>query len=330
MISLFKKNDFSTLLLLLPFTVALRCYSLLYPTGYVPNDKAGVLSKWLFGALESMPLTQSIIAIGLVYIQAVYINFEINKNKLLLVPSGLPSAFYALFASFFVGLQGLSPELLGMTFVLLACFSAYRVYKRNDGTTPIINSAIYLAIATLFYPPYAVLIVALFVEISILRSFSLREKFQYIFTLLGIYWIIGAFLFYCDTLSLNSLISHFVLFGSIHLLKPVSIAESWPLIVIALGVFITLANYYNVMKKKGMESRKKIDFFYWVMLVSFLNLLLFDNIETPFLLLLAFPLAVLTSMMFDKIKNKYQAELIALVLLLLAFWCQYQDIIPGL
>lgn len=329
-ISLFKKNDITALLLLVPYAIIVRLYSLMHPVAYAVSDDGGVLSRLFFGMLGDSPLTQSILGIVLVILQGALINFQINNNRLLTMQSGFAGALYVLFASFFLGQQGLSPALIAMTFVLLACFSAYGVYKTKDATAPIVNTSIYLAIATLFYPPYSLLIIALFIQIAVLRSFGYKERLQYIFTLLSVFWIVGALLFYLGWFDPSAVFAAWGLAGSLPMLWSGEMDKLIPLVITTVGVAFALTNYYNFMKKKGIEARRKINFFFWVLLIAFLSVFLFRNLDASFFYLVAFPLSILASMSFTKQKNNYRNELIHIIILILAFWCQYQFDIPGL
>lgn len=324
MIFIFRKNDVANILFLLPYLVLMRMYSLLYPAAYELPEQSGIVSEWIFGALANYPLWQSIIAIVLIFLQAILINIETNNNRLFIMQNAVPGLLYCLFASFFVGLQGLSPALIAMTFVLLASFDAFRVYKKNQATSNIFNAGIFLAIASIIYPPCLLLIFALFIEIGILRSFTIRERLQYLAGLISIYWLLGVVLYYFGWFS-SDFIPSFEFLGSIDLFWPLSLTRSWPLIFIALAVIVTLGNHYNYMKKKGIEARKKIDFFYWIMLFSLAPILLFSNVNMTHLLFLAMPLSVLASMNLASQKSVNKAELIHIGLVLAVFLSLYSD-----
>lgn len=324
MIYIFRKNDIANILFLLPYLVLLRLYSFLYPTAYDLQEHSGIVSEWIFNALAHQAMLQSIIALLLIYAQAILINIETNNNRLFLMQNSVPGLLYGLFASFFVAQQGLSPALIAMTFVLLATFDVFRVYKKNQATSNIFNAGIFLAIAAIIYPPCILLVIALFIEIGILRSFTIRERLQYISGLVAIYWIVGVFLFYFGWLNSNFLPA-LSFGGSISSFWPFSVARSWPLVLILFAVVVALANHYNYMKKKGIESRKKIDFFYWAMLFSFVPILIFAKIDLTHMIYLAMPLAILTSMNLTSQKSVNKAELIHIGLLLAVFLSLYSD-----
>lgn len=322
MIELFRKNDISSMILLLPFTVVMRLYSLIYPTSYQPLEHTGYFSEWFFNHFIDYPIFQAIIAIVLIYFQAVLINISTNNNKIFYNQNGIPGYLYILFTSMFVGQQTLSPAIIAMTFVLFASLSVFNVYKKNEATKPIFNAAIYLTIATVIYPPCLFLLLAHFIEIFVLRSMSIKEILQFAFGIGVLYWIIGSALFYFGHLS-SDMFFNLDFFGSSSLLIPKSINESWPLALIIISVVTVLSSQYGYMKKKGIESRKKIDFYFWVMLFSFFTLFFYASIDFSILVFLALPLAILISMNLIDQKNIYRTELINLLLLSTAFLSLY-------
>lgn len=324
MIQFFRKNDLSNFIFLLPYIGLLRFYSLKYPIAYQPDEHSGLISEWIFTYLASFPLTQSILAIILIYVQAILINIETNNNRLFLMQNGIPGMLYAFFSSFFIAQQGLSPALISMTFVLLASFDAFRVYKKNTATTNIFNTGLLLGIATLIYPPCILLIIALFIEIGVLRSFSIKERLQYLSGLIAVYWIIGAICYFFRADIFHNF-SAFTIFGSVNILVPKGLKESWPLIAIYLTLMIVLASHYNFMKKKGIESRKKIDYFFWFLLFSLLPIFLFEDIDESHVFYLAVPFAVLFSMSLANQKNNARSELIHVIMLLAIFLSLYGE-----
>ena len=322
MIELFRKNDISSMILLLPFTVVMRLYSLIYPTSYLPLKHTGYFSEWFFNYFIEYPISQAVLAIVLIYFQAVLINISTNNNKIFYSQNGIPGYLYILFTGMFVGQQTLSPAIIAMTFVLFASLSVFNVYKKNEATKPIFNASIYLTIATLIYPPCVFLLLAHFIELFVLRSMSIKEILQFAFGIAIFFWIIGAALFYFGNLS-SDMFFNWDLFGSSSLLIPKSINESWPLAIITISIVTVLSSQYGYMKKKGIESRKKIDFYFWVMLFTLFTLFFYASIDFSILVFLALPLSILISMNLADQKNLYRTELINLLLLSTAFLSLY-------
>lgn len=240
------------------------------------------------------------------------INQIVNKHRIYRRPSALAGMTYILIVSCFKEIQVLTPALIAMTFLILTTFSIFNTYKQANAVRSIANSAFNAALATVIYPPYSLMIIALMLGLGMLRSFDFREKLQFIISWLVGFWILGSFLFFFDLLDW-SFWNHMGLIGSLTEIFHNDLRTYISLGGIALLLFIVLFNYYNYKKKKEIEIRKKIDFFYWMLLLGFVSLLLYKNLDTQHLIFISMPIAVFLSMSWMMIKQSIWAELIHLV-----------------
>lgn len=326
MIELFKRNDFANALLLMPYAIVIRLFSIINPQAYALREADGILNEQIFNHLVPSALGQSIVAIFLVFIQANLINLTVNRSKLLDFQSALPGLFYVVLTGFITPFQQLSPALIGMTFLIFAISSVFEVYKKNQVTGFILNAALFCSIATLFYVPYFLAAVALFIEIGVLRSFKLVERFQFIIGLLVLYWIAGSIFFYFEIESAFSFYP--IIFGG-NLDLSASLNTESIIILIGSSILImwSLLNYYNYMKKKGIGVRKKIDFFYWFMIFSLVGLFFIGKLDIQFLWIMCLPICLFIGMNFLKMKNRSFAELLHLSFLLTLFFVQFGNLL---
>ena len=315
MIELFKKNDITNALLLIPYLLVLRLYSLVHPTAYEIGDHDSFLTKLVFESLIPSAMIQAIVALILVIVQANLVNFLVNRSRILSSQSALPGMFYALFTSVFIGFQQLTPALIGMIFLILAAISVFRVYKKNTATENIFNAAVYISVASFFYAPFAIAAVALFIEITILKSFKLKERLQFLCGLLILYWISGSAMFYLYC-SFQFGFGNLQLAGSLNSLLSFNTFSIIALSAVGFFILIGVLNYYNYMKKKSIGVRKKIDFFYWLLASSALCVFLFAGLDVQLFLFVILPISVFMAMSFLQIRNASLAELLHVFLVL--------------
>jgi len=312
-ISIFKKNDVLNILLLLPYAILLRIYSLARPQAYVPTEADSVLSTWIFNAIP-YPLLQSIIAILLVFGQAITINVLINNHRLYKYPNTLAGMIYILLVSCIPQLQVLSPALIGATFIIISTFHLFNTYKLNAATTQIFNAALTACLAAFIYPPYALLIIAIFIGLSTMRNFSLIERLQFLIGYVSIVWIITALYFYLNQLSTD--VFRFLNFPGVFKNFSYQLsAENISALGYVLLVVISLLNYYNYVKKKGIDARKKISFFYWVMVCALCAIFFYAGLDLQHFIYIAIPLAFFLSMSILLVKYVFVLEVIHLCLL---------------
>lgn len=306
MISIFKKNDVLNIILLLPYAVLLRLHSIIYPKTYTITEADSYLSAWLLSLIEQ-PLIQGTIAIVLVFGQAIAINVLINNHRLYRAPSALAGMIYILLVSCIPQLQYLSPALIGATFIIISIYHVFSTYKLNAATLHIFNAALTSCLAAFIYPPYFIFIIGIFIGFATMRNFKFLERLQFLIGYITVVWILSAFFFFIGKLD-NHLYNFIGFPGAIF---DFSLLLSQENLILSGYIFLTLlvlVSYYNYVKKKGIDVRKKIAFFYWMMVCSLLPIFFFYGIGFHHFIFLAIPLSFFLSMSLLLIKNTFLVE----------------------
>ncbi len=313
MLSLFRQNLFFNSLLLLPYTIIIRIHSLIHPESYLSTEIEGWFNFTLFSWLKNVPLLQSIVAILLIFLQAVTINYIVNRHRLSLRPNLFPGVFYILLVSISKESLYLNPVLFANIFFLLAVVNLFKTYRIAHVSTSIFNSAFFIAIASLFYLPALLYLLPCFIALFMLRSFRVKERLQYILgAVTAIYLAFCAFFFYGLHTSFQSYFSKNLTLPSV---SDIYLQALIPLGLIALALIVVTVNYYSLRKKKSIQSQRKIDILYWFLLFSPLMLLLWHRIDSFGLLLVSMPLSILIGMILFRMKNQVVAELIHFIAL---------------
>lgn len=320
MISIFKKNDVINYFLLLPYIVLIRVHSVLYPVEYQVKVGDSFFAKWIFNFIENQAMMQSLTAIVLIYIQAALINILCINNRLHALPSALSGMIYALFASVHPDMLSLSPCLIGVTFLVLATFSVFEVYKKVEASAHIFNAAISLALAGIMYYPFVIATVPVLIGLGMLRNFNFRERMQFIFAILSIIWITWTFLFVFTEMNFSikgvfGFVNHFsnssetlIIFG-----------------VVLVILILCISNYYNLLKKKVIESRKKIDYLFLLAFISIGSYFIFQGLGADHFIFLAYPLAILFSMVVLLSRNVAVLEMVHFFVLIAIFFTHFGD-----
>lgn len=323
MLEIFRKNLFINSVLLLPYIIIVRLGTLINPIGYTLKEESNVLQKIVFYNITD-PLVQNIIACILIFVQALLINYIFIKHRLSREITLFAGLFYVLFVSIIAENAFLSTILVANTFLILAFKNVLETYKVPQAAAHIFNTGFMIGVASLYYSPYfAYLIFGIFALLQ-LRSFKLLEKMQFFIGVGVPYFLLFAYRYWID-----------VPFVDVDFLK--EIFFRWPsissdeLIVFYVAVFLLLAgvvvsimNYGNFTAKKTIQTQKKIDLVYWLLIFSLISFLIFSSVRATHLLSLAFPLALLIGISVSDTKNRMFYELLHLVLLCLVFISQFK------
>ena len=312
--------------MLVPYIILLRSYSFINPVKYEIQERDGLINDWIFNSLLNSPNSQSIAAAILIFLQALMITHLINRHKLNNVPASLVGLFYVVVVSSLKEFQQLSPQLIGLTFLIPVGYSVFSVYRRLNATNLIFNSSLLIAIASFIYMPYITAAIGVFIEIFVLRGFKLKERLAFLGGLVVLYWILGSFLFYFQSTQFASLYK-FAIPGSLMGLLELPKIEIIKIVGFIFCSLIVFSSYYTYMKKKSIEGRKKISYFYWILIMVFVSVAFFPDLNSFHMLFAAISLSALISMNFLSMKNNSVAELLHILILTGVFTIHYGDLL---
>ena len=309
MLELYRQNLFINSLLLLPYTILIRINTLIYPQTLIISSQDGWLNHQLIQALYSYPRLQAILCIILVFLQAVSINYIVNTHKLTMRPHLLGGLFYILLVSLHYDFLPLSPIILANVFILIALINLMRTYRVTRISGSIFNGGFFIAAAASIYFPYIIYIFPGYIGLLILRSFRMKERLQFITGAIVFIYLYFAALYY---LGLDQL--YFFNYFTANL-PTLDLLDSYygimiSSLMVAVAVVAVVVNYYSLRKKKSIQSQKKIDILYWLMIFGPISILFWHNLEYRSLMILVIPLSVMIGMLIYRIKNKAIAELI--------------------
>ena len=301
---------------MLPYVIIVRIHSILYPTAYTVLESDSMLTKFVFNNVES-PLSQSLIAIAIVYFHVLYINRLVIKHRIANQITLLPGLLYAILVSLLPEYCLLSPYLISNTFVLIAISQIFKTYKRPKAADLLFNVGFFIGLSSLFVPNHIFLILVGLIGFFVLRSRKVVEIFQLLSGTLLVYVAFGGILFLKD-LSILPEFAKISLVPKLGLFEIRGSALIKAAVAVGLSIFATL-HYNKYTLKKSIQTQKKIDILYWFMMASLIIGFLFPQIIASQLLLLLIPLAMLLNLNFVSIRNILIQEIFHIGMLALLF-----------
>ncbi|NJN28475.1 MAG: hypothetical protein HC819_22135 [Cyclobacteriaceae bacterium] len=107
------------------------------------------LTDFVFGRSH---LSFQILGLLIYFFQVFYMNYIALKHKMYNENNYLPALFYGILGLLFFNIIMLSPQLLGLTFVLLSLNSLFNhIETRNKTDGNLLNIGLYIGIASLFF-----------------------------------------------------------------------------------------------------------------------------------------------------------------------------------
>lgn len=281
----------------------------------MPSEGESVLTNIVYSWIPS-GIGQSILSLFIIFITATQINRICVKHRLLSTLNLIPGLFFILLSSLIPSFLPLSSVMMAMFFVVLVFASLMQTYKSPKAADLIFNAGFFTGVACLFSFSSFLFIIAAYIGFLILRSFKMVERFQLLIGFLLPLMFFGVYLFYNDILAVTiqkEIVESLKLsfsFGT-HTIESI--------IVLSIGTLFLLVNllsYGLYTSKKSIQSQKKIDILYWVILSCIISLFFNNGIQLTDLLMLTFPISILISMNFLALANKMILELIHLAMMI--------------
>lgn len=311
-VGIFKKNLFINSLLLLPFAIVLRLYSLVYPTTISPIANGGFFYTTLMDILPKSPVLYSIISIFIVFLEAVLINRLVIKNRFSRDITLLPGMFFIILVSLSPSMHTLSPFVFGLLFIIISFINLFKTYKKFQSERYLFNTGLYFGIAIMFCNNFIILLIPIILGMISIRAFKIKELFQFLFGIILIVYLYTFWMFW---------IGEPVIFPTLNIyyMKEIFDDGIFKNIIISSYLFIilnTIVTYRKFIIKKSIQSQKKINIIFWFLLFTIIVVIfIHPNSFYNYLHIIAFPLSIFTSMIFLRMRNNLIAEIVSVVII---------------
>jgi hypothetical protein len=299
-LSIFRTNQFFLSIFLFVYIVIVRSVTFIVPVPTSPGNQ-GVWGRWIIDNTVPSSLPMAIAAAVLVFIQAFLLNRLVAQYRMADETTLFPGLFYILLSGMIPEFQTFTPLLVANTFYILLLIEFFRIYRTPNVADTIFNIGIFIALASLFYFSFIILLLWALITLSILRVFNLKETLMILSGFLVVYFLTGVFYFWYDALGLFYE-QQFV--DNIKVLD-LKINNTWPtyisriMFIILIIVVVVSYNAYNF--KKNIQVQKYLTVLYWGILISVLPVFFQAGLGMEQLLIFTVPLAILVSFNFVKI-----------------------------
>ncbi|MCW3463232.1 hypothetical protein [Chitinophaga nivalis] len=323
MIKFFRSGNPLTVLLLLIYTLLIKCYYLIHPVTFIADGSEGLLYdllvKWIKSFTGDSPLFFTALAVLLLLLQSLLFTKIINHHRLFARSTYLPAMCYLLFTSMLQSWNTFSPALLVNMIMLWVFSSITELYTRTSARDVVFNIGFALGVCGLIYFPAIIFCLLLLVSMLIMRAFRLAE---WIIALLGLVcplYLMGTYLF---------------LTGQMTALRRIpNIGFSLPLItdykvwgaMVACILFFILGwlLLQRPLKKMLIQGRKiwaaLIVYVLVAMLVPFFNV----HFSAAYWVLAVLPVAMFAGNVFWSVTNETFANIIHFITLAYVIVMQY-------
>lgn len=315
--------------LLIIYAIMIRSAVLtIHPSEIVPEG-TGILTSLIYAYIGSTGLIPDLISIGLIFFNAIIINYLVAHNFLAREINLFPGLFYIIVSSVIPDFLSLSGIHFANTFLLFASLSIFEIYKKNSIAGYIFNAGLLIGISSLFNYSYSIFFIWLLIATTSFHTL----KFKYFFSILtgfAIPWIY-TFLYYFWHGKVDILLSEHLLnqFKFLTYNFTSSISAFLAVGLFVLLFLVVLFNFNKNFQKQKFEAKKKIALLYWMILIGLLFLTTGTGVGYEQLLVLSVPVGILLSLTFTRMKAPFDGlyHFLLLIFVVLLQYLTFLDII---
>ena len=323
MLSILRTNQILVTLILLPYIIILHLPVLIFNQEWEPSSP-GILAQTIYSIFGDDSWAIRGVLILLIFAEAYLINRLVLKHRLAKEYNLFSGLFFAMIACSVPEFLFPAPAHFANLFLILAISELLKTYRKSNCAHNIFNTGLCISVASCLYFPSALFALLGLFGFNLMRAIKIKELFIVIAGLLVPYILIGAYMFWTNQWA-YWLQEHF-------LASPAWFAMNFPaevwsymkigwLLILSLIAFLSYGSYRRRMK---MQQQKKLNVFYWVLILALI--ITFSQSEEAFehLLLLAVPLGVFLALNFTNLRPQV-AEILHLFLFLAILFVQYKD-----
>ena len=266
LLRIFRSQSPIQFLLILPLFFGLWYSSFGNGIIQVPANFDTGVYHFIYSLISPYPVIISFIAILLVSLQAIVINFLLIRNNLSLRNNLLPAYIFILLTGSTHTLTQLSAPLIASLFILLGIAELLSMFELKDPFTECFNASFFFTVASFFYFPAIFFFLLIWICYLIYRVISWRE---WIISLIGFFAACLFVWFYCfwnnQEMAIWNSIKQFFSYPE-HFRFQLSRSGYIIWGIIALVFLGSLSNLMNHINEKVIAIRRK----YWVIIFMFL------------------------------------------------------------
>ncbi len=319
MINQFRNFTPLNLVFLVPLAILLCIVTLVN----VPSDvRQSIFEPAILNLIGSspeqfiFPQANILISAGLTLIQAIYLNQVVNKYNILGRSTFLPALLYVSMASMFTPFLILSPALI-CNFLLIGMIDKLlSIYYRSDNKTVMYDLGLIIAIGTLFYFPFILMFLMLWISLLIFKPFNWREWITGIMGFATVYCILFTIYFWLGLTSefyqIWSPITHPSFINDSHFEIYDYLALIIPSIILILFIISLQKSFY----KNTIHIRKSFQLLFFIFILSFASFYLNPARQEYHFLLCIPPLAIYMAYYFNYAKIRWVYESLFILMLI--------------
>ena len=268
------------------------------------------------------PEANVMVTLILTLLQGFFLNSIVNNFNLLGKPNFTPALMYMTLVSLLTPFLVLSPPLICNFITIWMLGKLFNIYKQHDIKALMLDLGMIVAIGSLIYFPFMVMMVLLWISLLIFRPFNWREWLTPLLGFSTIYFLLGVIYYWMGRLP-----EFFAIFKPLSYAFPTELSLNMYDYLVLLPVIITLFFFLIVLKdhffKSVVHLRKSFQLLFFMILLTLGSFYLNKHITINHFLLCAPPFAIYLAFYFTNSKSKWIYETLYLIIIASIIYFQF-------
>lgn len=251
----------------------------------------------------------------LIGFQGVFLNFIINREKLIKGNTHLVGLFYVVLNSGIPILFAVTPIIISNTLIITILWLFFKLYSLHNAKPLLFNIGLLLGISTLIYAPLFCLFPLIWIVLSYIRTPNFRDFFVSLLGFLLSFIYLIAYLYLSNQL-FNSNYIDWIYYPAIFSIPIISKPFLYFLMIVIGFVLLAFFSMFLQLERDVIKDRKLFIVFILLTLFFFVTLVFNSDDYNSLYILLTIPFSVFLANYFNKLKKEWLAEVFFTIILL--------------
>lgn len=265
-------------------------------------------------ALSMTPSSNVIVTLVLTLIQAFLLNRIVNHFNFLGKPNFLTALMYMTLVSLFLPFLVLSPIVICNFITISMIGKLFHIYKQADVKGLMFDLGMIVAVGSLIYFPFIVMLLLLWIALMVFRPFIWREWVTPLLGFLTIYFLLGVTYYWLDMFE-----DFKAIFKPFTNNLPTGFHVDMHDYLVVIPVAVALLFFLGILKDQYFKSvvhiRKSFHLLFFMLLLIIASFYLNKQITINHFLLCAPPISIYLAHYFTFSKSKWVYESLYLVII---------------
>jgi len=317
MINQFKTLNPINIPLLFAYTFFMRIVFLVNPPARLNFEFLESYTKFMIQLPvgDSLSVLSNICLAGiLIFIQALIFNRIVNNHGLLAKPGFLPALLYITGASLFEPFLVLSPTLICNFLLILIMDKLLKIGKSPNAIMIMFDVGIFIALGTLIYFPFVVMLLLIWLSLLLYRSFSWREWVSGLVGFITIIFFLAIFYYWND--NLGSFYNIWLpLKNKFPAVLKIQYNDYLVLVPVLVMMVLAIIQLRENFFRSFISTRKAFQMLFFMFLIAIVSFYTKPNFKLYHFLLCIPPGAVLLAYYFSNATKRWFYESLFLILI---------------